>query len=89
VPTIAEAGLPGYEALQWYGVLLPARTPKPVLDRLHQDIIAILQMPDVRVRLTREGGDVVGSTPEEFGAYIKSEVAKWTKVVKAAGIHAD
>jgi tripartite-type tricarboxylate transporter receptor subunit TctC len=89
VPTIAEAGLPGYEALQWYGVLLPARTPKPVLDRLHQDIIAILQMPDVRVRLTREGGDVVGSTPDEFGAYIKSEVAKWTKVVKAAGIHAD
>jgi tripartite-type tricarboxylate transporter receptor subunit TctC len=89
VPTIAEAALPGYEALQWYGVLLPARTPKPILDRLHQEVVAALQLPDVRTRLTREGGDIVASTPDEFGAYIKSEIAKWTKVVKAADIRVD
>ncbi len=89
VPTIAEAALPGYEALQWYGVLLPARTPKPILDRLHQEVVGVLQLPDVRARLTREGGDIVGSTPEDFGAYIKPEITKWTKVIKAADIRAD
>ncbi len=89
VPTIAESGLPGYEALQWYGVLLPARAPGAIISRLHQEIGAILQLPDVRERLTHEGGDVIGSTPEQFAGHIESEIAKWTKVVNAADIRAN
>jgi len=89
VRTIAESGLPGYEALQWYGVLLPARAPRAIIDRLHQEIVAILQRPDVRERLTQEGGDVIGSTPEKFAGHIHKEIAKWTKVVNAANIRAD
>lgn len=89
VPTIAESGLPGYEALQWYGVLLPARAPRVIIDRLHQEIGAILQLPEVRERLTHEGGDVIGGTPEQFAGHIEREIAKWTKVVNAADIRAN
>jgi len=89
VPTIAETGLPGYEALQWYGVLLPSGTLRPILTRLHQEIVAILQLPDVRARLMNEGGEVIGSTPEELARHIKSEIAKWTRVVNAANIRAN
>jgi tripartite-type tricarboxylate transporter receptor subunit TctC len=89
VPTIAESGLPGYEALQWYGVLLPARAPRVIIDRLNQEIGAILQLPEVRERLTHEGGDVIGGTPEQFAAHIEREIAKWTKVVNAANIRAN
>ncbi|OGA53215.1 MAG: hypothetical protein A3F74_07025 [Betaproteobacteria bacterium RIFCSPLOWO2_12_FULL_62_58] len=89
VPTIAESGLPGYEALQWYGVLLPARAPRVIIDRLHQEIGAILRLPEVRERLTHEGGDVIGSTPGQFASHIENEIAKWTKVVNAANIRAN
>jgi tripartite-type tricarboxylate transporter receptor subunit TctC len=89
VPTVAESGLPGYEALQWYGVLLPAKVPRDIAVHLHKEITAVLQIPIVRTRLTEEGGDVVGGTPEQFAAYIDFETAKWTKVVKAAGVKAE
>lgn len=89
VPTIAESGLPGYEALQWYGVLLPAGTPRPTLARLHQAIVEILQLPDVRARLMHEGGEVIGSTPGELASHVRSEIAKWTRVVDAANIRAN
>jgi tripartite-type tricarboxylate transporter receptor subunit TctC len=89
VPTIADSGLPGYEAVQWYGVLLPVGTPRAIVNHLHQEISAILKLPDVRERLESEGGDVIGSTPREFAGYIENEIEKWTKVVKAANIHAD
>jgi tripartite-type tricarboxylate transporter receptor subunit TctC len=85
VPTIAESGFPGFEARSWFGVLAPANTPKPVVSRLHGDIVKALQHPDVTQRLTAIGFDIVGSTPEEFGAYIRSEIKKWEKVVKASG----
>ena len=89
VPTIAQSGLPGYEALQWYGVLLPSRAPRVIINRLHQEITAILQQPDVRERLTHEGGDVIGSTPEQFASHIEREIEKWARVVNAADIRAN
>lgn len=89
VPTIAESGLPGYEALQWYGVLLPARAQRAIIDRLNQGIGAILRLPEVRERLTHEGGDVIGGTPEQFARHIENEIEKWTRVVNAAGIRAN
>ncbi len=86
VPSIAEAGVPGYEATQWFGVLAPAGTPRPIIDRLNQEIVKLLKSPDVRDRLIADGTDPAPTTPEEFAAYIKSETEKWTKVIRAAGI---
>ncbi len=89
VPAIADSGLPGYEALQWYGMLMPAGAPRVIIDRLHKEIAAILQLPDVRERIAREGGVIIGSTPEQFAGHIEREIAKWTKVVTAANIRVD
>ena len=89
VPTIAEAGLPGYEANNWYGILVPAKTPRPVVDRLNREIVKILKTPSVRETLFRSGLDASPSTPQEFAAYMKSETAKWAKVVKASGAKAE
>ncbi len=86
VPTVAEAGVPGYVTSSWYGVLAPAGTPKPVIDRLSREIIKIVQMPEVRERLAGEGAEPVGSTPAEFAAHIKAELARWSKVIKQANI---
>jgi tripartite-type tricarboxylate transporter receptor subunit TctC len=85
VPTIAEQGFPGVEATAWYGVLAPAGTPRPVVTRLHGEIVRILKLPDVTQRLGNLGFEIVGSTPEQLGAYIKAEIRKWEKVVKASG----
>jgi tripartite-type tricarboxylate transporter receptor subunit TctC len=86
IPTIAEAGLPGYEAVQWFGLLAPAATPREIVSRLHGETVRALQAGDVRSRLSADGADPVGSTPEEFAAFIRSETTKWAKVVKEAGI---
>jgi len=86
VPTIAEAALPGYESTQWYGILAPAATPRPVIDRLYREISRVLHMPDMQERLAAEGTEVVDGAPEVFAAHIKSETEKWAKVIKAAGI---
>lgn len=88
LPTIAEAGVAGYEASTWYGLLAPAKTPKPVVDRLHTDTVKILAGP-ARQRLEVQGFEPVGGTPAEFGAYIKSEIVKWAKVIKDANIPAE
>jgi tripartite-type tricarboxylate transporter receptor subunit TctC len=89
VPTIAEQGFPGVEATAWYGVLAPAGTPKPVITRLHGEIVRILKHPDVTQRLGNLGFEIVGSTPEHLGAYIRTEIRKWEKVVKASGAKAE
>jgi tripartite-type tricarboxylate transporter receptor subunit TctC len=86
IPTIAETGVPGYEAVQWYGVLAPAGTPRPIVQRLHEETVKVLQLPNVKDLIVRDGGEPVGSTPEQFATFIKAETTKWAKVVKDAGI---
>jgi tripartite-type tricarboxylate transporter receptor subunit TctC len=86
VPTIAESALPGYDAVQWYGVLAPAQTPADIVTKLHAEIARILQLPEVKDRLLGDGADPVGNTPDEFARFIRAETAKWTKVARDAGI---
>jgi tripartite-type tricarboxylate transporter receptor subunit TctC len=86
IPTIDEAGLPGYESVQWSGLWAPAGAPQEIIARLHRETIAILRAPDTRERLTSDGSEVVASSPEEFAAFIKTEIVKWEAVVKATGI---
>jgi tripartite-type tricarboxylate transporter receptor subunit TctC len=86
VPTVAEAGLPGYDSTQWYGVLAPAGTPREIVARLHDEIARALRDADVGKRLAADGAEPVGSSPEEFAAFIRSEGEKWAKVAQAAGI---
>lgn len=86
VPTVAEGGVPGYEVVGWYGLAAPANTPRAIVTKLQSEIAAILQAPETREKLAAEGADPVGSTPEQFGAFIKAEIEKWGKVVKTAGI---
>jgi tripartite-type tricarboxylate transporter receptor subunit TctC len=85
VPTIAET-LPGYEARGWNGILAPARTPKPVIDRLHREIVKIVHSPAFNETLASEGATAVGNTPAEFDAVIRADVRKWAEVVRQAGI---
>ena len=89
VPTFAEAGFPAVEATAWYGVLAPANTPRPIVDKLHSELARILKLPDVKERLATEGYDATSCTPEEFTQLIKTDLAKWQKVVKASGAHVD
>jgi tripartite-type tricarboxylate transporter receptor subunit TctC len=86
LPTIAEAGLPGFEANNWNGVVVPAKTPRPIINRLNKEFTAALSLPDIKSFLFNQGLDAAPSTPEAFASYIKSETAKWAKVIKAAGI---
>ncbi len=86
VPTVAEAGVPGYQADNWWGILAPAGTPAAVLGRLQRDIDGILESPEMRKRFQAEGGDVLRMSPADFGNFIEAETAKWTRVVKQAGI---
>lgn len=89
VPTIAEGGVPGYEATQWYGVLTAAGTPRPIVDRLNREIVGALKGKQMQDRLAADGSEPFTSTPEEFAAYIKSEIARWAPVIKAANIRVD
>jgi len=86
IPTIIEAGLPGYETSQWSGLLAPAGTPREVITRLHKETVAVLRAPAATEQLARDGSVVVAGTPEQFAELLSSEVAKWAKVAKAAGI---
>jgi len=86
VPTIAEAGLPGYEVNNCYGILVPAKTPAKIVSKLNAEIVRILGMPDTRGRLESLGFEVLGTTPEQFTAFAKADMAKWAKQLKAAGI---
>jgi len=88
IPTIAESGFPGYASTSWHGVMVPAKTPAPIVKRLHGELVKVAQQSELRKRLNAQGTDVVGSTPEEFRTLIKTESEKWSKVVKAAGITA-
>ena len=89
VPTIAEAGVPGYESSSWYGFVAPAKLPKDILDKLHAEIVRALKQPDVVEKLTNAGVIVVAGTPQEFAAHIRTEMDKSAKVIKAANIKPD
>ena len=89
LPTIAESGYPKFESLAWNGVLVPAGTPRAVIARLNSEINAILKLPDVVQKLNAAGFDLIGGTPEEFGALIKAESEKWAPVIKSAGVKID
>lgn len=86
VPTVAESGVPGYEYSTWYGLLVPAHTPRAIVDKLNKTTVAVLSAPDYRQRLLAQGMEPVPSTAAHYAAYLKSETEKWTKVVRAANI---
>jgi tripartite-type tricarboxylate transporter receptor subunit TctC len=86
VPTIAESGVPDYEIVNWYGLLVPAGTPAAVIDKLNKGINQVLARPDVRERLVGAGLEIVGSTPDEFRRFREADYAKWGRIVKNANI---
>ena len=85
LPTISEAGLDGFDANNWYGLVVPAKTPRAIIDQLNAEVTKVLAMPDVKTTLFNQGLDPAPGTPEQFGAYIRSERAKWAKVIKESG----
>ena len=89
LPTIAQAGVPGFEVRNWYGVFVPAGTPKEIVARLNSELVKILQLPDVKSKLLASGIEALHSTPEQFAAYIQSETKRWAKVVKDSGARAE
>jgi tripartite-type tricarboxylate transporter receptor subunit TctC len=89
IPTIAESGVPGYEATAWFGVVGPAGMPKELVGRIQSEFGRVLALPDVKERLSSQGLDLIGSTPDEFGALLKSELGKWAKVIKESGARLD
>lgn len=89
VPTMAEAGLPGFEAVSWIGALVPTGTPQPIVDKIHADLVAVLRMPEVKQQLGALGAVVVGNSQEEFAAWNRNEITKWSKAVKDSGARID
>jgi tripartite-type tricarboxylate transporter receptor subunit TctC len=88
VPTVAESGVPGYDLTNWFGLVLPAATPGQVSKKISDDVIKVLALQDVRDKFSAMGATVVGDSPQEFGAYMRDESAKWANVIKVAGIQA-
>lgn len=88
-PTVAESGLPGYEMSSWHGMLAPAKVSSDIVTRLNHEIVRVLALPDVQGKLLSEGGDITPTTPQEFAAFLKSEVEKWSKILKQAGVTLD
>jgi len=86
IPTVAEGGLPGYESVQWYAVLAPAQTPRNIIAKLHTELVQVLHSPEIKKRFAADAAETVGNTPEEFARHIRSELDKWEKVAREAGI---
>lgn len=89
LPTVSESGVPGYEAVQWFGIVAPQGTPAPVVERLNTELRAVLAMPEVRSRFGELGFDVVGNTVDEFAGYVRSEDLKWKKIAETSGVKLD
>ncbi len=89
LPTVADAGLPGYEYVTWYGVLAPAGTPKEIIGKLNSELVKIVRQPEMQERLTGEGGEAVGGTPEEFASYLKTELVNSARLVKMANVRVE
>jgi tripartite-type tricarboxylate transporter receptor subunit TctC len=88
IPTMAESGYPGFEAVPWFGLMAPAGTPPAIIERLHRETAKIMAMPDVKKKLHDIGADVIGGAPAELAAVIEREIPQWAKVIKGAGIKA-
>lgn len=86
IPTTAEAGLPGFEVSTGFGLFAPAKTPRPIINKLHDEVVKALKLPQVKERLASQGAEPVGSTPEQYDAFVRTEIAKWQKVCREAGI---
>ena len=89
VPTVAESGIPGFEAISWFGLYAPAATPKDTVNRLNAEFNRVLQLPDVREKLAAQGAEPIAMTPEQFAAYLRAEIAKWSKAIKDSGAKAE
>ena len=89
IPTLSESGLPGYDAAGWFGILAPAATPAPIVQRLNAEITAVLRSPEIRERFAAAGLDPLPSTPEEMAALMKSEAVKWARVIRESGASVD
>jgi tripartite-type tricarboxylate transporter receptor subunit TctC len=89
LPTLAESGFPGFDTSLWFGLVAPAATPRPVIGKLHDNVIEMLKLPDVKERIASQGADIVGDTPAEFAAFISAESAKYAKIIKQAGVKLD
>jgi tripartite-type tricarboxylate transporter receptor subunit TctC len=85
-PTVIESGIPGYESSGWYGMLVTARTPKPIVDKLHAETTRILSSPAMKEQFASQGLEAVPTTPDEFSRVLRSDIEKWRKVIKAAGL---
>ena len=85
-PTVSESGVPGYQAVIWTGMLAPAKTPRSIINMLNKEVVRIVRAPDLKNRLVQLGSDTVGSTPEQFGEFLKAEIAKWSKIAKQVGV---
>ena len=89
LPTMEEAGVPGYEVAGWYGLLAPAATPAAIVNKLNREIVRIVHLPDVTEKMAADGSEPVGSTPAQFAAHIKSEVEKWRDLIRKTGIRTE
>lgn len=89
LPTVAESGVPGFEAGIWYALFAPARTPRPIVDRLHRESVNALRSADMRDRFVGQGAEIIASTPDEFAAYLKNDIARWAKIIKSANVRVD
>jgi tripartite-type tricarboxylate transporter receptor subunit TctC len=89
VPTISEAGVPGFEAVNWFGLFAPAKTPKPIIARLNAAVVKVLHTEDMRAQYAKLGADVVGSSPQEFASYVRRDIAKYADIVKRSGARLD
>jgi len=85
IPTVAESGIPGFEVVGWYGPIAPAKMPKPLLTKIHSELIVILNEPEMKKQIFNQGAEPVGSSPEDFRKYMLADMEKWKKVVKASG----
>ncbi len=89
LPTLAESGFPGFDTSLWFGLLAPAATPKDIIGKIHSDTVRALKLPDVQERIASQGADIVGSSPDEFAAFIAAESAKYARIIKRAGVKLD
>jgi tripartite-type tricarboxylate transporter receptor subunit TctC len=89
LPTVAESGLPGFETVTWFGFLVPATTPREIVSKLNAEIVKVLAQPEARQQFATQGIDIIGGTPEQFAAYIRDDIVKWTRVIRESGARAE